>query len=120
MAKDDYDVIVYRVLVYLYACKKRRIIYEKDVFDKTVHRDVNNDYFSDVLQMMQEEDLIRGLNVIGTWQGDKIIVSDMGDLEITAKGIHYLEDNDKMKKVGQMLKDTVDTIAKLAGILMLS
>lgn len=119
MARDDYDVIVYRILVYLYACMKRKIIYEKITFDTTIKRDVPEDYFTDVLQMMQDEGLITGVKCIGTWQGDQIMISDIEEIKITAAGIHYLEDNDKMKKVGQMLKEAVDTIAKLAGILML-
>ena len=32
MAKDDYDVIVYRVLVYFYACMKRKIMFEEETF----------------------------------------------------------------------------------------
>ena len=117
MAADDYDVIVYRVLVYLYACKKRKIMYEKNTFNATVRNDINDGYFIDVLRMMQDEGLIKGLTFVGTWQSDCILASDVRDAEITAAGIHYLEDNDKMKSIGNMLKDAVDTIAKLAGIL---
>ena len=35
-------------------------------------------------------------------------------MRITAKGIDYLEQNNRMKLVGALLADKVDTIAKLA------
>jgi len=119
MAKDDYDVIVYRILVYLYACKKRKIIFEDGTFNEAVRRNVENDqYFFDVLSMMQEEGLVRGLFFQKTWGGDRLLLSPISDAEITVAGIHYLQDNDKMKRVGMMLKDAVDTIAKLAALLI--
>lgn len=33
MAKDDYHVIVYKVLLYLYAVLKRKIVFDKISFD---------------------------------------------------------------------------------------
>ena len=119
MAKDDYDVIVYRVLIYLYACKKRRIIFEEVTFNEAVRKNVENDlYFYDVLNMMQEEGLIRGLAFAKAWGGDKILLSPISDAEITVTGIHYLQDNDTMKRVGNMLREAVDIIAKLAALLI--
>lgn len=118
MAKDDYDAIVYRVLVYLYACLKRKIIFEKETFQSTVRKNVESDeYFYDVLRMMQDEGLIKGLCFKKIWGGDVILVSDMSEAKITPAGIHYLEDNDKMRKVGNVLKGAADTIAKLAAII---
>ncbi|MCD8115945.1 MAG: YjcQ family protein [Oscillospiraceae bacterium] len=61
MAKDDYDVLVYKIIVYLYACMKRKIIFDEAVFFKTVGRgEVSEDYFTDVLRLMQDEKLIEG------------------------------------------------------------
>ena len=59
MAKDDYNVIVYKVLLYLYACKQRKIVFDTNVFLATVGADsINMEYFVDVLRMMQEDGLI--------------------------------------------------------------
>ena len=118
MAKDDYDVIVYRILVYLYACKKRKIMHEESTFNAAVRKNVDSDeYFADILSMMQEEGLIEGLTIVKAWGGDKIIASDYGDMQITVKGIRYLSEDSRMNKVGSFLKDSVDTIAKLASII---
>ncbi len=47
MAKDDYDIIVYRVLVYLYACLKRRILFDEAIFRATVRKDIESEeYFT--------------------------------------------------------------------------
>ena len=120
MARDDYDVIVYKVLVYLYACLKRKIMFEEITFQHTVRKNVDNDeYFYDILKMMQEEGLITGLVFKGTWQGDSVLANDLKEMEITSNGIHYLEDNltDTAKAGGcstgddvkgwQLLKDAV-------------
>lgn len=120
MAKDDYDVIVYRVLVYLYACLKREIIFEKITFQEAVRKNVENDaYFNDVLSMMQGEGLIEGLVFTKAWGGDLILSSNMSDAKITASGIRYLKENGIMSKVGSMLKESADTIAKLASLISL-
>ena len=120
MAKDDYDVIVYRVLVYLYGCMKREIMYEDATFQASVRKNVESDeYFADVLRMMQAEGLIEGLVFTKAWGGDVIMVSPFKDAKITPHGIRYLKDNAKMKLVGDALKESVDIIAKLASTLML-
>lgn len=79
MTKDDYDVIVYRVLVYYYACLKRKIIFDKAGFNAAVKKDIESDeYFYDVLRMMQDEGLnadryvLRG-EVIARQGGEKAI-----------------------------------------------
>lgn len=120
MAKDDYDVIVYRVLVYYYACLKRKIMFDAAVFDASVKKDIESDaYFFDVLRMMQNEGLIEGLDFANAWGGDIILISELSDARITADGIHYLKENSSMRRVADMLKTSVDIIANLAGILQL-
>ncbi len=120
MAKDDYDVILYRLLVYLYACKKRKIMFDDEVFRATVMKNVENElYFYDVLDMAQNEGLIVGAHFTTAWGQDKIPLFDYDDLEITANGIHYLKENSTMTNVGNMLKEAVDAIANLARILEL-
>ncbi|MBW9212979.1 MULTISPECIES: YjcQ family protein [Terrabacteria group] len=118
MAKDDYFVILYKLLVYLYACKKRQIIFEEITFQEAVRKNVKNDqYFYDILEMAQDEGLIKNVSFVNAWGGDKIILSAMNELEITANGIRYLKDNSSMKKISEMLKTAGDIISKLASLL---
>ena len=118
MAKDDYDVIVYKILVYYYACLKRRITFDKKVFEETVMKEINQSYFNTVLYFMKEEGLITGLVFANVWGGEHILVTSLDRAEITPDGIHYLKDNSKMKAVGEHLKEAVDVIAKLASMVM--
>jgi len=120
MAKDDYDVIVYRVLVYLYGCLKREIMFEDVTFQAAVRKDVISEtYFAEVLEMMQGERLIKGLTFSRAWGGDVILASDIKEAKITAEGARYPKENNRMKVVGDSLKEAVDIIAKLASILMI-
>lgn len=115
MAKDDYSVILYRLLVYLYACKKRKIMFEDQTFREAVKKNAGNDqYFYDILEMAQEEGFIRGANFKKAWGPDKIPLFEENELEITASGIRYLQENSMMHKIGEKLKEAVDTIANLA------
>ena len=117
MAKDDYFVIVYKVLVYLYACFKRKIMFDENTFRNTVRKNVeSDDYFCDILQMMQENGLIRGVCFTKAWGECLLLASDLRDMKITQAGIEYLQDNSKMQKVGEFLKTTVDAIAQLAAL----
>lgn len=117
MAKDDYDVIVYRVLTYQYACLKRKIVFDDVTFQAMVRKGVESDeYFTAVLKMMQDEGLITGAAIVRAWGNEYILASDLRDLEITADGIHYLQENSTMHKVGAFLRDAADGIAKLAAI----
>lgn len=121
MAKDDYDVIVYRVLVYLYACLKREICFDEAVFNASVKKDVSSEeYFTDVLDMMQREGLVEGITIIHCWGNEAIIASTLCEASITADGIRYLKENSYMIKTGEMLKAAADVISKLAAILMIN
>jgi hypothetical protein len=118
MAKDDYDVVLYRLLVYLYACMKHKIIYEDASFDEAVRKNVDNDqYFYKIIEMAQDEGFIKNARFLKTWGNDKVPLFEMDEIEITTSGIRYLKENSRMLKVAETLKSTGDTIAKLASII---
>lgn len=117
MAKDNYDVVVYKVLLYLYACLKRKAVFDEATFRKTVGGDaVNDDYLDDVLHMMSQEGLIKGMAFTKAWGSTYMAISDPSDMKITVKGIQYLQDNDKMKKVENFLLESCDIVASLIQI----
>ena len=114
MAKDDYDVIVFKILVYLYAVTKGKEIFIQQKYDKAIDRkNINEEYLLRVYQMMSDEGLIKNAKFTSAWGGDLIPLFAESDLMITAKGIHYLEENDKMKKVAGYLAEKADTIVNL-------
>ena len=100
MAKDDYDYLVFRILVYLYACLKRKCSFDsRTLIHKVVTGAVQEDYFEDVLRMMQQEGLVVGMTFIQAWGREMLLVDGLELLQITPQGIRYLLDNDNMRKI---------------------
>ena len=52
MAKDDYDVVVFRILFYLYSVFKGKQNFRQNVFLKEVSR-IDEEYLKRVLAMMK-------------------------------------------------------------------
>lgn len=68
IAKDDYDVVVFKLLVYFYACLKRVTVFKQAEFDLiTKKAGVDERYLLDILRMMQDEGLIEGLAFTKAW-----------------------------------------------------
>lgn len=117
MAKDDYDVIVYKILIYLYGVLKRKISFQEASFNLIVSRaEISEEYLVDILRMMQNEGLIEGAAIIRVWGNDYVLTNDISEISITAAGIRYLEDNSTMKKIGGILGKVPGAMANLISI----
>ena len=105
MAKDDYQVIVFRILKYLYQQLKKGEPVDAEMLrhdSKTCK--VNEIYWRYIITSMQEEGLIRGLE-IGKDQADaEPLVDQLGNVQITPKGIEMLSDSRIAEKVDNLLK----------------
>ncbi len=118
MAKDDYNVISYKVLAYLYGIFKRKITYDQNVFRKLISLDdINEQYFSDVLRNLQTEGYIEGLHFTKAWGNEYILTSEYSDMFITHKGIQYLSENNSMKQIKEILINNVGLIGSLIKII---
>ena len=114
MAKDDYNVISYKVLAYLYGIFKRKIAYDQTVFRKLISLDdINEQYFSDVLRNLQTEGYIERLHFTKACGNEYILTSEYSDMFITHKGIQYLSDNSTMKQIKEKLINNVELIGSL-------
>ncbi|MBR0148551.1 MAG: hypothetical protein IJM23_05075 [Lachnospiraceae bacterium] len=99
MAKDDHNIIIFKILVYLYAVFKGSEVFEQEKYDKAINRkDINEEYLFKLYKMMSDEGFIEKLPFKKAWGGDLIPLFDESDMTITYKGIRYLEENDSMKK----------------------
>lgn len=117
MAKDDYHVIAYKILLYLYAVLKRKIVFDKISFDAVLSKaSVSEEYLMDVIRMMQDEGLIRGASFTKAWGNVYILASDITDITITPAGIDYLEGNAMMKKAGAALKEAPGIVSSLINL----
>lgn len=125
MAKDDYEVIVFKILTYLYAClKKGQSVDKKILSPASVCFCKNGEalpetYWHNVLCMMSEEGLIAGLNFIRPWgSGTAICINDITDCRITPTGIRYLSENSQVKNIFNELKEKGDLFVSLAAAVL--
>lgn len=104
MAKDDYYVVAYQILSYLYMCLKRGEKIETDkISHKSKYIDINFDYWVYIIEHLQRQGYIEGADVNRAWGGDMFI--SIENIQITPEGIGYLCDNSFIKKAKQFLKD---------------
>lgn len=111
MARDDFFVVMFKVLTYLYGCLKGKIVFQKDVFLKTI----GNDHLADgvldrYLQMMSDNGYIRGLEFIQAWGGETIRTGDYSNMQITMEGIQYLQENSTMQKIKDFLMNNAEAL----------
>lgn len=118
MAKDDYDYIVFKILTYLYTCLKRQISFNKKVFANVIiTQKVQSGYLTDILRMMEGENLIEGLSFVKAWGNEYIISNDIENIRITGAGIRYVLNNDKMRQIKKLiLEGTPGAIMELVKI----
>ena len=115
MAKDDYYVIVFKILVYLYAVFRGKEVFRQERYDKAIgKKNINEEYLLRIYKMMSDEGYIEKLSFTRAWGSDLIPLFDEGELKIMQKGIDHIETNDKMKTAGRYLAEKADTISNLA------
>lgn len=104
MAKNDYFVMAYKLLQYLYECLKseKKPDTEKIKFN-TKHFPVGEDYFNYLIETLAEDGYIRNVAVFRA--DNSVIVHLDEDIQITPKGIEYIRENSLMNKIAAGIKD---------------
>lgn len=109
MAKDDYNLLVCKILLYLYQCLKNGEAPTKNGLLLGCRLGELADGYRDfILRSMTEEGLISGLLFVKTWGQDTVCASDIDEVRITSEGIRYLSENSTMQTVIEKLRDTLD------------
>ncbi len=105
MAKDDYFVIVFKILCYLYDCLKHGKTPDMEYLS-TENKlfPVGVDYWNYIMVHLVEEGYIDHVQIIAP-DGSKPFAVLKESVEITPKGIEYLQENSMMKKVFEKVKD---------------
>ena len=110
MPKDDYFAIVYKILEYLYACMRNgQPIDIEDIRWDSKAIGINEAYWCDIIRNMYAEGYVRGVEIINTIGEAKPSVR-FSNLEITQKGIEFLQDNSKMQKASKCVKRVADIL----------
>lgn len=103
MAKDDYFVMVNKLLRYLYKCLKQNITPDWDlVAPNTKDFPVHEEYFAYMLSHLLAAGHIEGIAEVRK-VGSPVRFKETDGLKITPDGIAYLEENSTMKRVTEFL-----------------
>lgn len=106
MAKDDYYVIVYQVLSYLYQTLKRGEDVDPDQLKPETLFGINPKYWLYIFENMQEEGLIKGFENKEYIGGQRRI--SLERIQITPAGIGYLSENRFIAKAERFFKSVKD------------
>ena len=98
MQKDDYFVIVYRILTYLYTCLKADEDVDKDVLSPS-GLGIRPKYWAYIMENLQEDKYIKGIRVLKNAAGTRI-----DNIKITPQGITYLIENQSIQKAKKFLE----------------
>lgn len=108
MAKDDYYVIVYQILSYLYQkLKKGEDVNPKDLTPENLF-DINEKYWLYIMEHIQKEGFVEGFEKKTFIDGK--IHYDVSSIQITPAGIGYLLDNNLMKKAFKFIKEMKEIV----------
>lgn len=112
MAKNDYHVIVYQILAYLYQRLKKgeqvqasMLEYDSPLFDK-----INKQYWAYIIYHMSEMELIEGIAFVDMDGLNVPFATALEDCTITPLGIEYLCDNSFMEKARNFLKNIKEIV----------
>lgn len=107
MSKDDYFVIVFKVLSYLYKCVKEGV---KPSAEKARElANCNDVYWEMIFRNLIDDGYIKA-DVMSVWSGKQLVQN----LCITTKGVEFLENNSTMHSVKDFLGTAFETVVYAA------
>lgn len=105
MAKDDYHVIVYQILAYLYTkLKEGEPVDPRMISHDSHYLEINEKYWLYIMENLFKYGYISGITVTKAW-GNSFFISGLENCEITPLGIEFLCENSFLKKAKEFLKD---------------
>ncbi len=106
MAKDDMNLIMFKILAYLYECMVNGVTANSDNFkteNNFFEKDLNQQYLNDICMMLENKGYTKGFKFVNTWNGEIIALSYTA--KVTPEGFEYLKENKAMKRVYNYLKE---------------
>lgn len=116
MAKDDYFVIAYQILAYLYQSLKKgerpdpEMIGNESIYFQVNGQSINKLYWAYIIYHLQEDGLIEGAVFADIDNLDYPYPMQINKIRITPAGIGYLSENSFIEKAKEFLKDTKSII----------
>lgn len=111
MAKNDYYVIVYWVLMYLYNCLRQdEVVDMQKLTPEYLH--INQRYFEYIFDTLNDEGLILNKAYYEDMLGKHL----ESDIMISPKGISFLHENSTIDKVKKSVKGIAVIISDIPGL----
>ena len=113
MARDDYFIIVYQLLSYLYQCLKKgekvnpKYLKADSPFFKQTLAD---SYWRYILKHMVSQNYIEGIVVDDPLDNAGTLIYNLEEATITPEGIEYLNDNSVLSKVREFAKGIKESV----------
>ena len=118
MSSNDYYVIAYKLMSYLYACLKQGEHPSLEFLESgTKVFPVTESYWEYILQHLFEDGYIEGAKVIPILGKSKAGIRLTPDIMITPKGIEYLEDNSAMQRAKRFIEDAAAITGGMRSLL---
>lgn len=110
MAQNDYFVIAYRILSYLYECLKDGKAADITILSEDSEQlNISYRYWAYIFRHLYEEGYIEGISILPATGQVAPMVKIERSIMITPKGIEYLAENSTMAKAKRFLKELKDT-----------
>lgn len=112
MAKDDYYVIVAKILVFLYKRlkKKTTTAVETYIVPMTGDFPIDEEYLQYVIEKLLEKGYVERVLITHAWGGD-IVGMNISKMRITPEGIDHLRENNIIRKAALALKEAAPIIS---------
>jgi len=118
MAKNDYHVLAYRLLAYLYACLKDDVQPDLDYLRfNTNHFPIGEVYWHYLLENLLLEGFITGVVLVPIPGRLDKGIKIQPNIRITPAGIEYMKENSSMEKAKVFLTGLKEVVPGLLGLL---
>lgn len=109
MAKNDYFVLAYRILIYLYACLKDGGTPDISVISAEELK-INDIYWEYVMRHLYTDGFIEGVTLVPMIGRKTPAIKISESIMITPEGIDFLQSNSAMSKAKEFLKTLKEII----------
>lgn len=102
MAKDDMEVIIYKILSYLYECSRNgKVPMFEDMAPTCDMFNIPERYWNQIMEELIDNGYTRGVMEVSSTTGMEIKLTEKAG--ITIKGAEYLKENSRMRFVAEFL-----------------
>lgn len=113
MAKDDMEVVMYKILRYLYECMKRDVTPDLQKYGwHSDLLDIPQQYWCKIIKILVEKRLIKGFAILSTKDG--IHIQTKPPIEITYEGREFLRENSGMQKAKEVCGEAFEVLLSAA------